>query len=162
MLCIGGAFAIGIVTVGVANTRTITDPEGDVPAGIGGNKNNVDITAASAGHAKKALKHTVTVKGKVDAAAPPKIFVNKKPSDSSCDFFVGVVTGQGAGVYKCSGGKKVGSATIVAISDTTLRFTFKPGSVGKPNKYFWAAQFEQGDTLLDRAPDSGMIKHKLR
>lgn len=165
ILAMGALAAIALVfsAVSLAATKSITDPEGDSQTGAG-NPTDVDITAATATQTGKKMVQTVTVKGKADVSSPPQLFVNKKPSDVSCDYFVGQ-GGSGIGVFKCSDtgpATKVGDAQIVATDDHTLSYTFKLKTVGSPSKFFWAFFFGAGDVSLDRAPDTGMVKQKVK
>lgn len=163
MLAAAGAVGAAGVSGAFADSTTIQDPEGDASS------NNIDIVSAKAGHAPgKVLKHRVTVAKKVNPNdIPPSLRIDV-PKGAVEDYVVRTIELEGGpgtlrgGVFDANGGQ-VGKASITAVGENGWKYKFREKAIGKPKRYGWAFAVTADDAteILDRAPDTGYVKHRL-
>ena len=158
------AASLALAGAALADRTVIEDPEGDAAA------NNLDIVAAKAGHAPgPVLKHRVTVAQKINPNdVPPNLHVNIPREGPGAEFIVREIESDvGPGVRRGGvfdpGGGQVGKAEITVVGESGFRFKFREKAIGKPRKYGWAwiVAGENGE-VIDRAPDTGYVRHRLR
>ena len=158
----GLASLVGAAGV-LADSTVIQDPDGD------GTSNNLDIVAAKAGHSPGGvLKHRVTVAKKINPNdMGPDLHINVPGGGSDAEFIIrpmasGVGPGPMRGGVFANGGGKVARATITPVGEDGLKYKVREKAIGSPKHYGWAwvVASENGD-VLDRAPDTGYVRHGL-
>lgn len=146
---------VGFASIAVADGDSVGDARGDNSGGV-----NRDLKGATHGHQGKFLKHGISTFGKQITVDGLNLYINVNKS-AAPEYVIGD-NGSGPAVRRVGSGQVTGNLTVVQVSETKLRFLFKPAAIGKPKAYGWFVQFEsnKGD-VDDRAPNQGYDKHRL-
>jgi hypothetical protein len=155
MVC-AALIGVGFASIAAADG----DPVGDARGDNSGGGINRDLKGATHGHQGKFLKHGISSFGKQIPTDGLNLYINVNRS-AAPEYVIGD-NGSGPAVRRTSDGAVTGPLTIIQVSETKLRFLFKPSAIGKPKAYGWFVQFEsnKGD-VEDRAPNAGYNKHRL-
>ena len=149
VVLLGGPAALG-------STRTISDPNDVRPR-------RVDIKSATAGHFKRKLKHKIVAYSRFRTARGPCLMLETKPRAGRdyeiCGF------GNMTNLHQH---ETRGTAAIRRPNRRTIVYLFRPRAIGRPDVYKWFVR-EEGKEIqpttecpqCDRAPNRGMVRHRL-
>jgi hypothetical protein len=155
-----------IATGANGDQKTVDDPRGDAVIQIpipGVEKRDADIVEATAGHAGRRLKHTVTVVGKLQYA---RLFMSTN-SDRDCEYNVIAIRGDKSfRVETCTDKNRTGSARV-EFRRHSVSIAFRAKSIGRPSRYRWRASafVLEGNVAAarDDVPNGDrLIRHNLR
>jgi hypothetical protein len=160
----------------VADTRTVTDPKGDVRCTDESNHvvkcaNRSDLHAppdlrsASARHAGAKLKHVVRGWTRLRSKDIKSFGAVGLEIHAGGHTFFTIGNGGREEMHQAPSGKLTGSVTVTQIDAHTVKFVFAKNAIGNPTKYSWRAQDNaacEGCTPSDRVPDHGFVTHRLR
>ena len=155
LLC-AALLGVGCSAIAVADG----DPVGDAREDNSGGGINRDLKGATHGHQGKLLKHGISTFGKQISLDGLNLYINVNKS-AAPEYVIGD-NGSGPAVRRTGSGQVTGALTVVQVTETKLRYLFKPAAIGKPKAYGWFVQFESNKgEVFDRAPNSGYNKHRL-
>jgi hypothetical protein len=174
------AFAVSAVAAlataaEAAGAGWLEDPYGDTFGSPPGPRADVDLTDAYYGRAGDRLIHVVKVAGQMPSPERDDLdalLLIDVPGDwggthDYCDYYVDR-SGDGAAVYRCGSGQRMGSARVVRRNGNGIRYTFSRAAIGDPDSYDWALSM-RGDANgvrdeFDRLPDGleNFHRHSLR
>jgi len=150
------AIAAAVVALSAAaalgDRRSKTDPAGDASPAF------TDIRTIKHGHAGGKLRHVIRV---TDANRATKHLAQLEIKARRTLYLISV---QGVIKVRSGAARRVDGVRIRRRGNRVI-FTFRPGAIGDPRRYRWAATVGSNDTSpdeFDRAPDSGYIRHRLR
>lgn len=136
----------------LANTKSVTDPQGDVE-----NPDAGDVRSVTAGHTKTGkLKHTIVLYNRVTSDTRPHLDITLSTApEANCDqgyehlYEIGDPNGK---IYNLCKATFFGSYITKRPNPKTIVYIFSKGTITRPTKYFWGVRtLQEGDTAPDES-----------